>query len=123
MAEHFKAKKVSVWCQQVEDGRMDLKDDQEKKRNRPRISHTHDNCSKVERLIKEVLQHPPYSPESFSSDFHLLGPLKKFLAGKRFRIRRICKNTVPEYFKQLHKPQYHDGMFKRVSRWDKCLSV
>lgn len=42
-----------VWCHKFTDRRTDLKDDPEKKRGRPRTSHTDDNCSKVERLIKD----------------------------------------------------------------------
>ncbi|GBL90705.1 hypothetical protein AVEN_223356-1 [Araneus ventricosus] len=43
----LRRKKVNVWCQQFKDGRTDLNDDEEKKRGRPRTSHTDDNCSKV----------------------------------------------------------------------------
>ncbi|KAJ4443691.1 hypothetical protein ANN_05366 [Periplaneta americana] len=32
----------------------------------------------------EVLQHLPYSPNLAPSDFHLFGPMKKFVAGHRF---------------------------------------
>jgi histone-lysine N-methyltransferase SETMAR len=32
----------------------------------------------------EVLDHPPYSPDLAPSDFHLFGPLKKHLGGRRF---------------------------------------
>ncbi|GBO30237.1 hypothetical protein AVEN_31469-1 [Araneus ventricosus] len=81
-AEHLKPKKVNVWCQQFKDGRTDLKGDQEKKTDRPRTSHTSDNCSKFERLIKEVLEHPPYSPDLAPLDFHLFGPLKKSFGRK-----------------------------------------
>jgi hypothetical protein len=29
----------------------------------------------------EIMEHAPYSPDLFSSDYHVFGPLKKFLAG------------------------------------------
>jgi hypothetical protein len=32
----------------------------------------------------EVLDHPPYGPDLAPSDFHLFGPLKKHLDGRRF---------------------------------------
>jgi hypothetical protein len=32
----------------------------------------------------EVLDHPPYSPDLAPSDFHLFGPLKDHLGGRRF---------------------------------------
>ena len=31
-----------------------------------------------------VMDHSPYSPDLAPSDFHLFGPLKKLLVGKRF---------------------------------------
>ncbi|KAF2905361.1 hypothetical protein ILUMI_00810 [Ignelater luminosus] len=46
-------KEVSVWCKKFEDGQTRLKDDPEKKRGRLRISHTADNCTIVECLIRE----------------------------------------------------------------------
>jgi histone-lysine N-methyltransferase SETMAR len=33
----------------------------------------------------DVLLHPPYSPDLTPSDYHLLGPMKGVLGGKRFR--------------------------------------
>ncbi|GBM95953.1 hypothetical protein AVEN_173976-1 [Araneus ventricosus] len=56
---------------------MDLKDDPEKKRCKPRTSHTDDNCSNVERLImedcrvkvREIVEltgiHGPYCPRTW----------------------------------------------------------
>jgi hypothetical protein len=32
----------------------------------------------------ELLEHPPYSPDFAPTDFHLFGPLKEHLGGKRF---------------------------------------
>jgi histone-lysine N-methyltransferase SETMAR len=32
----------------------------------------------------DVLDHPPYSPDLAPSDFHLFGPLKKYLGRRRF---------------------------------------
>ncbi|KAF2898900.1 hypothetical protein ILUMI_07276 [Ignelater luminosus] len=43
-------KGVSVWCKEFEE---ELNDDPEKKRRRPKTSHTDDNCTNVERLIRE----------------------------------------------------------------------
>jgi [histone H3]-lysine36 N-dimethyltransferase SETMAR len=70
-----------------------------------------------------VLQHPQYSPDLAPSDFHLFRPLKEFLVGKRFADQEELQDTVVDYFEQLDKQQYREGMFKLVSRWDKCLNV
>jgi transposase len=36
------------------------------------------------KLKWDVLHHPPYSPDLAPSDYHLFGPMKKVLGGKRF---------------------------------------
>jgi hypothetical protein len=38
----------------------------------------------IQELQWELLEHPPYSPDLTSSDFHLFGPLKSHVGGKRF---------------------------------------
>ncbi|KAF2899005.1 hypothetical protein ILUMI_07172 [Ignelater luminosus] len=53
MVRTFQAKKKSAFGAKIEDGRTELNDDSEKKRGRPRTSHTDDNCTIVERLIRE----------------------------------------------------------------------
>jgi hypothetical protein len=37
------------------------------------------------KLKWDVLPHPPYSPDLAPSDYHLFGPMKRVLRGKRFR--------------------------------------
>lgn len=71
----------------------------------------------------EVLQHPPYSPDLAPSDFYLFGPLKKFLAGKRFANQQELQDTVVDYFNRLDRQHYREGMFKLLPRWDKCLNL
>ncbi|GFG41000.1 hypothetical protein Cfor_12596 [Coptotermes formosanus] len=36
------------------------------------------------KLKRDILPHPAYSPDLAPSDYHLFGPMKGFLAGKRF---------------------------------------
>ncbi|GBM98212.1 hypothetical protein AVEN_152290-1 [Araneus ventricosus] len=87
-----KAKKnVNVWCQQFKDGRTDLKGDQEKKRGRPRTTHTDDNFWKIERWVKEILQHPPYIPDLAPSDFHFFVTLGNAWLENSLRIWSTCK--------------------------------
>ena len=63
------------------------------KRHNINVKLLHDNArphvaavvrQKIAEFGWEVLQHPLYSPHLAPSDFHLFGPMKKFLAGKRF---------------------------------------
>ena len=49
-----------------------------------RPNSTHDTTRLLEKFKWDLLDHPPYSPELVSSDFHLFLHLKKHLAGKKF---------------------------------------
>jgi hypothetical protein len=49
---------------------------------------------RIQELQWELLEHPPYSPDLATSDFHLFGPLKNHLDGKSrlfYRFRRTVK--------------------------------
>jgi len=57
----------------------------------------HTAAHTVETLQKpkfEVLAHPPYSPDLAPSDYHLFGPLKKALRGRRFTSDQEMKIAV-----------------------------
>jgi len=47
----------------------------------PTAAHTLETLKK---LKWEVMEHPAYSPDLTPSDFHLFGPLKEALRGRRF---------------------------------------
>jgi hypothetical protein len=51
----------------------------------------------------EVLEHPPYSPDLASSDFHLFGPLKHHLSADHFPDDETVKREVAAWFRQQHK--------------------
>jgi hypothetical protein len=57
------------------------------------------------------------------SDFYLFRPFKNFLSGKRFEDQNTLQKTVVQYFKSLGKEHYHEGMFKLLKWWDKCLNA
>jgi histone-lysine N-methyltransferase SETMAR len=44
---------------------------------------------RIQELQWELLEHPPYSPELASSEFHLFGPLKSHLGGKSFADEQV----------------------------------
>jgi histone-lysine N-methyltransferase SETMAR len=67
----------------------------------------------------EVLDHLPYSPDLAPSDFHLFGPLKKHLSGRRFATdgevqSMSCLQAVDTDF-------FYAGTDALVYRWDKCF--
>jgi hypothetical protein len=49
---------------------------------------------RIQELQWELLEHPPYSPDLASSDFHLFGPLKDHLVGKCFADDEVTEKTV-----------------------------
>jgi len=57
----------------------------------------------IQKLKWNVLLHPPYSPDLASSDYHLFGPLKEHLGGKRFRNYEEVIQAVQEWL--LWKPK------------------
>jgi hypothetical protein len=69
----------------------------------------------------EVLNHPPYSPDLAPSDFHLFGPLKKHLGGKRFATDGEVQQAVMSWLQAIDTDFFYAGIDALVYRWDKCL--
>jgi histone-lysine N-methyltransferase SETMAR len=69
----------------------------------------------------EVLDHPPYSPDLASSDFHLFGPLQKHLGGRRFATDGEVQQAVMSWYQALDTDFFYAGIDALVYRWDKCL--
>ena len=70
----------------------------------------------------EILEHPPYSPDLSHCDFHVFGPLKKSLKGRRLASNEEVKDTVEEWFRtQLHS-FFTDGIHRLVQEWDNYLN-
>jgi histone-lysine N-methyltransferase SETMAR len=64
----------------------------------------HDNAQATQERIRELqwklLQHPPYSPDLVPSGFHLFGPLKNHLGGKRFADDEEVEIVVRKWLRQ-----------------------
>ncbi len=73
----------------------------------------------LEELGWEVLIHPLYSPDLAPSDFHLFGPLKKFLRGKNFSSNNEVKIDVETWLRSQLKEFYAKAFMNLVSRWEK----
>jgi histone-lysine N-methyltransferase SETMAR len=67
----------------------------------------------------EVLDHPPYSPDLARSDFHLFGPLKKHLGGRRFATDGEVQQAVRSWLQALDTDFFYAGIDALVYRWDK----
>jgi hypothetical protein len=66
-----------------------------------------------------ALPHPPYSPDSASSDFHLFGPLKDALQGYHFvdDVETLYHEELQCFSKKFHMT----GIQHLMQRWKKCI--
>jgi hypothetical protein len=71
---------------------------------------------------REVLEHPPYSPDLAPSDFHLFGPLKHHLSAVHFPDDEAVEREVTAWFRQQSKEFYAAGFQGLLNRWDKWES-
>jgi len=78
---------------------------------------------KLKDLHYESLEHTPYSPDLAPSDFYLFPKLKLFLAGRRFSLNQEAIAAVEEYFADLMKNHYRDGIMALEHRWNKCIRL
>lgn len=88
---------------------------------RPHVSRV--TSSELAKFKWEQLEHPPYSPDLSPCDFHLFGPLKKHLKGKRFNSDDELKDTVEDWL--LSQPQtfWEQGILRLVKQWDSCIAA
>ena len=68
------------------------------------------------------MDHPPYSPDLATSDFHLFLHIKKFLDGKRFDDDDDLKDAVQQWLTSQAAAFYEEGIQKLVPRYNKCLN-
>jgi histone-lysine N-methyltransferase SETMAR len=67
------------------------------------------------------MEYPAHSPDLAPSDFHVFGPLKEALAGRRCRCDGDVKITVQQWLHAQPKTFYYDGIKKLIGRWEKCV--
>jgi histone-lysine N-methyltransferase SETMAR len=65
---------------------------------------------KLRDLHYALLEHPPFSSDLAPSDFYFFPKLKIFLAGQRFSSKQEAIAAVVEYFANLTKNRYRDGI-------------
>lgn len=85
---------------------------------------THIN-NRMQELLQQhkwkFIQHPPHSPDLSPSDFHLFGPMKKQLAGKRYNTDNQVKETISSWLNNLGGNFFRAGFNALVYRWNECL--
>ena len=74
----------------------------------------------VQQLGFELLQHPPYSLDLAPSNYHIFGPLKEALCGRRFASNEEVKKVVHTWLREQPKGFFSTGIQKLVERHNKC---
>ena len=70
----------------------------------------------LQKLNFEVLAHPPYSPDLAPSDYHLFGPFKEALMGRRFTSDQELKVVVHVWLSAQPKHVFSEGIKNLVQR-------
>ena len=68
-----------------------------------------------------VLPNPPYSPDLAPPYFHLFGPLKDTLRGRRFVDDDELRHRLREELRRFCKEVYSTDIQRLMQRWKKCL--
>jgi len=85
----------------------------------------HTSLKTVEHTVNlgwTVIPHPPYSPDSVPSDFHLFGPMKDGLRGQHFPSNDTVVRAVKQWATSVGADFYERSMQALVHRWRKCVA-
>jgi transposase len=74
-----------------------------------------------QRLRFQILRRPPYSPDLSPSDYHVFGPLKDVLRGRKFGNDDEVKEAVHSWLTPQPKKIFSDGTKKLVQWCEKCM--
>ena len=88
---------------------------------RPHVAQTTQDL--LGRTKWEVLQHPSYSPDLSTCDYHVFVPLKKSLKGRRFKSDAEVEFAVSEWFHKQPQEFYQQGIYRLLLQWDSCLNA
>jgi len=84
-------------------------------------------AARTNALIKlfnwEIFDHPPYSPDLATSNYHLFTKIKVWLATHCFHTNKELMDGVNNWLHNLAAPFFDEGLQKLVSRYNKCLNV
>ena len=77
----------------------------------------------IRQLNWEILDHPAYIPDLAPSDFHLFGPLKNAVSGRRFAADDEVKEAVHDWLRSQPQTFFSNGIKKLTDRWAKCIEM
>jgi hypothetical protein len=79
------------------------------------------HCGNPQAIEVGSHEHSPHSPDLVLSNFHLLGPLKEALGGRRFRSNEDVKKAIHQWLPAQPKTFYYNCIKKLVWRWEKYV--
>ncbi|GFN82249.1 histone-lysine N-methyltransferase SETMAR [Plakobranchus ocellatus] len=77
----------------------------------------------LQRYGWEIVPHPAHSPDLAPSDFHLFGPLKRYLRGMAFETEDDLISELRNWFDNLDVDFFRVGINSLLSRWQKCTDL
>ncbi|GFO24722.1 histone-lysine N-methyltransferase SETMAR [Plakobranchus ocellatus] len=66
---------------------------------------------------------PTVQPDLAPSDFHLFGPLKRHLGGKKFEDEDELIGEVRDWFSKLDANFFTQSIYSLLPRWQKCRAL
>ena len=87
---------------------------------RPHLART--TVATMAKFRWEILKHPPYSPDMSPCDFHVFGPLKKHLKGRRFASDEEVQEEVADWIASRPREFWEQGISSLVKQWSSCSS-
>ncbi|GBM14853.1 hypothetical protein AVEN_28583-1 [Araneus ventricosus] len=67
--------------------------------------------------------HPAYSPDLATSEFHLFLELKNWLGDQSFQKNEELQSNVKAHLSTLAATSFEEGIGNLVYRYDKCLNL
>ncbi|GBM25953.1 Histone-lysine N-methyltransferase SETMAR [Araneus ventricosus] len=77
----------------------------------------------LEQFKWDVCDHPAYSPDLATSDFHLFPELKNSLGGQSFQKNEEIQSSIKAHLTSLAATFFEEGIGNLVYRYDKYLNV
>ncbi|XP_035227713.1 histone-lysine N-methyltransferase SETMAR-like [Stegodyphus dumicola] len=88
---------------------------------RPHISNT-GNPEDLKHIPLGSFVAPPYSLDMSPCDFHVFGPFKRALQGKRFHSDDGVKEAMQDVLRNHPQSFYSKGIELLLQRWDLCFN-
>jgi hypothetical protein len=77
----------------------------------------------IQELDREILPHPPYSPDLAPSDYHLFSSLSNNLRGVSFNNYAELQNWLDEFFTAKPAEFFKRGIENLPERWKAVMNI